>query len=211
MRKCDATECDRSAFPHEPCECTHVLDLPFNRTVQLVLTNLGIAGFGMHPVHLHGHSFQVLKIGMPPVFPTTGSVCKWEPSHAHPTCLENKDVACVNGTGCAQARWADGVPVLDMHKSPVRKDTVIVPPGGYAVIRFRTDNPGWWHLHCHMAHHMQSGMGMILNEAMVCLHLSLCTLSPVPDLCTYVCRICNTTSSHLPDSPNAVGCTTAVD
>ena len=37
--------------------------------------------------------------------------------------------------------------------------------GGYVVIRFIAENPGWWHLHCHMAHHLQSGMGMMLNEA----------------------------------------------
>ena len=42
---------------------------------------------------------------------------------------------------------------------------MVVPPGGYAVIQFTTNNPGWWHLHCHMAHHLASGMGMLLNEA----------------------------------------------
>ena len=31
--------------------------------------------------------------------------------------------------------------------------------------RFRTDNPGLWHLHCHMAHHLESGMAMLINEA----------------------------------------------
>ena len=41
----------------------------------------------------------------------------------------------------------------------------MVPPGGYAVVRFVADNPGWWHLHCHMAQHLQSGMGMVLVEA----------------------------------------------
>ena len=79
----------------------------------------------------------------------------------------------MEGTGCAKAAWRDGVPPpsLNLHGRPVRKDTVIVPAGGYAVIRFRTDNPGWWHLHCHMAHHMQSGMGMLLNEAPVREHI----------------------------------------
>ena len=41
MLACDDARCDAAAFPKEPCECTHVLDLPFNRTIQLVLTNLG--------------------------------------------------------------------------------------------------------------------------------------------------------------------------
>ena len=41
--------------------------------MRLVLTNIGIGGFGMHPVHLHGHDFAVLKIGYPPVFADTGA------------------------------------------------------------------------------------------------------------------------------------------
>ncbi len=49
-----------------------------------------------------------------------------------------------------KVRWANGTaPLLNMDH-PVRKDTVVVPPGGYAVIRFVADNPGVWLAHCHM-------------------------------------------------------------
>eukprot|EP00656_Telonema_subtile_P018246 TRINITY_DN19840_c0_g1_i2.p1 TRINITY_DN19840_c0_g1~~TRINITY_DN19840_c0_g1_i2.p1 ORF type:complete len:666 (-),score=126.12 TRINITY_DN19840_c0_g1_i2:189-2186(-) len=164
MKECDPDVCDKSPFPSQPCECTHYATVPHNYTVQLILTNLGVGGFGMHPVHLHGHDFRVLKIGFPPVFPDTGAVCKWPAGDAHPTCKQTEDIICEDGTGCAVARWNGTAPVLNRDRPPV-KNTVVVPPGGYTVVEFESNNPGWWHLHCHMAHHLQSGMGMILNEA----------------------------------------------
>ena len=165
---CDDDVCDyQSAFPNEPCACTHTKTVKYNTTVQLVLTNLGIGAFGMHPMHLHGHSFRVLYVGYPPVYNDTRTVCKWPAGAPHPECLSSDDIVCANGTGCAVASWRGGAPpagALNFDR-PVVKDTLVVPPGGYAVVRFVADNPGLWHLHCHMAHHLQSGMGMLLNEA----------------------------------------------
>ncbi len=40
---------------------------------------------------------------------------------------------------------------------PVMKDTVIVPDGGYVVLRFFSDNPGFWALHCHLSFHLETG------------------------------------------------------
>ena len=37
----------------------------------------------------------------------------------------------------------------------VKKDTVIVPDGGYTIIRFLADNPGWWFFHCHLEFHVE--------------------------------------------------------
>lgn len=39
----------------------------------------------------------------------------------------------------------------------VVKDTVIIPDGGYVVVRFIADNPGVWFFHCHLAFHSQIG------------------------------------------------------
>ena len=44
------------------------------------------------------------------------------------------------------------------------KDTLLIPAGGYAVVYFKTDNPGWWFLHCHIEVHQLEGMGLIINE-----------------------------------------------
>ena len=164
---CDDAVCDTSAFPKEPCACTHTRDIPFNATVQLVLTNLGFGDFGMHPAHLHGHAFHVLHVGYPPVYNDTRTVCKWPAGTPHPACLSNDEITCAKGTGCAVASWRGGAPpsgALNLDRPPV-KDTVVIPPGGYVVVRFIADNPGLWHLHCHMAHHLYKGMGMLLNEA----------------------------------------------
>lgn len=45
----------------------------------------------------------------------------------------------------------------------LRKDTVVVQDGGYAVIRFKADNPGWWLLHCHAAYHALAGMAVLIH------------------------------------------------
>jgi FtsP/CotA-like multicopper oxidase with cupredoxin domain len=34
--------------------------------------------------------------------------------------------------------------------NPPRRDVVLLPSNGYAIIAFRTDNPGPWIMHCHM-------------------------------------------------------------
>jgi iron transport multicopper oxidase len=35
-------------------------------------------------------------------------------------------------------------------KIPMRRDTLLVRPNGYFVIRFKADNPGIWLFHCHI-------------------------------------------------------------
>jgi FtsP/CotA-like multicopper oxidase with cupredoxin domain len=48
-----------------------------------------------------------------------------------------------------------------IHPSnPARRDTVIIPPTGWAAIAFQADNPGIWPLHCHMAWHLSGGLAM---------------------------------------------------
>ena len=35
--------------------------------------------------------------------------------------------------------------------NPLRRDTLVIPGGEYAVLRISNDNPGVWVLHCHIA------------------------------------------------------------
>ncbi|KAJ3317442.1 ferroxidase fet3 [Boothiomyces sp. JEL0866] len=49
--------------------------------------------------------------------------------------------------------------------NPTRRDTVIARGGGYAVIRFRADNPGIWLFHCHIEWHLQAGLAAIFVES----------------------------------------------
>jgi len=49
-------------------------------------------------------------------------------------------------------------------KNPPFRDTIDLPASGWAVIRYVTDNPGAWLLHCHVQWHLVSGMAVVLVE-----------------------------------------------
>ncbi|PON38425.1 Copper-resistance protein [Parasponia andersonii] len=44
--------------------------------------------------------------------------------------------------------------------NPQIRNTIGVPSGGWAVIRFRANNPGIWLMHCHLDRHMPVGFAM---------------------------------------------------
>lgn len=145
------------------CQCTYSLDLDYGDVVQMVFLNMGIGKDWSHPVHLHGHSFYVVKMGYG-IYDSTGQYVS-----------ENMDVDCRGGVDrddsfCNNATWSDSswlegnVPGLELD-SPPRKDTIHIPTGGYAVVRIKADNPGLWALHCHIELHSQHGMMMVVNES----------------------------------------------
>ncbi|XP_060573579.1 uncharacterized protein LOC132731414 [Ruditapes philippinarum] len=81
----------------------------------------------------------------------------------------SKDISCTDKFGyCSSAVWTNsswaGGRVPNMSRKPPQKDTIVVPTGGYVVIRFRSDNPGMWFLHCHIDLHNTNGMGMVIDE-----------------------------------------------
>ena len=76
-----------------------------------------------------------MKIGYPDYDPVTGNMTKM-----------NSDIKC-NSRECQRAEWSDAswkygnVSGMNVVNPPI-KDTVIVPWGGYVVIRILADNPG---------------------------------------------------------------------
>lgn len=44
--------------------------------------------------------------------------------------------------------------------NPMRRDTLTIDAYGWALLRFRNDNPGLWALHCHISWHMEAGLLM---------------------------------------------------
>ncbi|XP_078686410.1 uncharacterized protein LOC144919067 [Branchiostoma floridae x Branchiostoma belcheri] len=145
---CDKEQCLRSG-----CRCTHIIDIPYNQTIQLVMYNtFAPASQTHHSVHIHGHAFQVVAMGYPSYNKTTGRYIQ-----------PNPDVECKNEL-CTDASWRNGPPLLNLINPPL-KDTVLVPANGYTVVRFRSDNPGHWFLHCHNDQHMNEGMALVLQEA----------------------------------------------
>ena len=57
--------------------------------------------------------------------------------------------------------------------APVRRDTLLVRPLSYFVVRFRADNPGVWLFHCHIEWHTSSGLIATFIEAPTELQASL--------------------------------------
>ena len=178
---CPGRGCDHNATTH--CACTHVIDISevkIDEAVDLVITNSPGTKppnnpESSHPVHLHGHSFYVVKVGYP----------EYHPNGTYKS--PNQDIECVveeTGQECEQfitvekeidgkltrlqtVRWRNNQPpveVLDRDTNFPLKDTVIVPYGGYTVIRFIADNPGWWLLHCHIEIHQLEGMAAVVRE-----------------------------------------------
>lgn len=47
--------------------------------------------------------------------------------------------------------------------TPAGKDTIALPNNGYAVIRFRASNPGYWLFHCHFVYHHAVGMELVFQ------------------------------------------------
>ena len=160
------------------------------RIIFTVFTVAGPRGTFSHPVHMHGHSFFVVKIGLPPIDQSTGYVDCFSDDiecSTYPPVFGRCGYVTKPGNAraeytCPAPKWADGKNYI--YPSPTtngdtptptasgkidprtpRKDTIIVPAGGYAIVDIVTDNPGIWFLHCHVENHLTEGMAVILNEA----------------------------------------------
>nr|AFD97049.1 laccase 2 [Coprinus comatus] len=95
-----------------------VYTLPRGKTVEISMP--GGAPGSPHPIHLHGHTFDVVR--------SAGS-------------------STYN------------------YNNPVRRDVVSIGDANDNVtIRFRTDNPGPWILHCHIDWHLDLGFAIVFAE-----------------------------------------------
>lgn len=146
------------------CMCSHSLSLESGSEVIFVFHNSETMDTLrlVHPIHIHGHKFQVLKIGLTSVegasvFPTSDIQCSDTLSNSVSRCHDAK---------WANTSWNDykNIPDIDWENG-VYKDTVAVPPGGYVVARIWATNPGVWLLHCHRSRHLFKGMNLMLNES----------------------------------------------
>ena len=48
--------------------------------------------------------------------------------------------------------------------NPPRRDVALLPANGYLIIAFKSDNPGAWLLHCHIAWHASAGLALQVLE-----------------------------------------------
>ncbi|KAA1127516.1 sphingosine N-acyltransferase lac1 [Puccinia graminis f. sp. tritici] len=47
-------------------------------------------------------------------------------------------------------------------ENPLRRDTVVVPPASFVVIRLHADIPGAWIMHCHIGWHIAGGFAGVV-------------------------------------------------
>ena len=179
------------------CACTQVFDItdqPHGSVVELVITNRDVengASGASHPVHLHGHYFYVVEIGYP-VYNTSNG--QYESSNDEIECFNNSNnsscqsqFTTVEGSDgfVQEIRWKtmnESARVTQNGTQFPRKDTVIVPYGGYTVVRFMVNNPGWWFFHCHIEVHQLEGMAAVFKELVtdsgmyysMCINLWVC-------------------------------------
>jgi len=136
-------------------KCTHIVDLPHGKIIDLVFTNIQSDDTEQehtgHPVHIHGHSFSILYMGNPSYDSTKG----YKNAEGMSCKSYDCDYAVYNPTDSIKAKF-------NMENPPL-KDTLQIAPMHYAVVRIKTDNPGYWFFHCHTERHFTRGMGMILN------------------------------------------------
>ncbi|XP_070173598.1 uncharacterized protein [Littorina saxatilis] len=119
----------------EYCECVHKLHVNLGDVVEAVLVDEGVPWDASHPTHLHGHAFRVVAMDR----------------------LGSK-------TTLQAVKEMDARGEIKRNlRSPVLKDSVSVPDGGYTVLRFHANNPGVWLLHCHIEYHAEIGMGLIIQ------------------------------------------------
>ena len=150
------------------CRCTQIVPIATRdrytsgaeEPESILFVFSSISAFFAHPIHLHGHSFHVVYIGFGRYDPVTWHIQGY-----------TTDIDC--GTGlCANPQWANDIPLPVLARtengrvvsSAIRKDTIIIPAGGYVVVAFHADNPGFWIMHCHIEEHLLNGMAVVVQE-----------------------------------------------
>lgn len=118
------------------CECTHVYQVPLNATVEVIIIDEGYKYDANHPFHLHGHDFRVVAM-----------------ERVDATGVTLDRIQKLDETNQIKRRLS-GAPI---------KDTVTVPDGGFTIIRFLANNPGFWLFHCHIEFHVEVGMALVFK------------------------------------------------
>ncbi|XP_016918719.2 uncharacterized protein LOC108001912 [Apis cerana] len=123
----------------EPCTCAQIIKTKLNNVVELVMYDAIPVQDLDHPFHLHGYAFQVFSMGQ--FWPIRN--------------ISREDINEVIQEHTDRLRRGE-------YKNPPGKDTAKIPMGGYVIVRFKADNPGWWLLHCHFSWHHITGMELVI-------------------------------------------------
>ncbi|XP_068158066.1 uncharacterized protein Mco3 [Drosophila tropicalis] len=116
------------------CECVHVIRMPAYRPIEMVVANYMDA---THPFHIHGYTFRLVGQGV------LGNL------------NDLRNIRELDRRGRLSR--------LPEDYAAVAKDTVQLPGLGYIIVRFISDNPGFWLYHCHVELHAVQGMVAVLK------------------------------------------------
>ena len=144
------------------CWCSHKVVVAHDEVVDLVMSNIesrehkpsgAHAGHTAgHPMHLHGYRFALIAQGLASYNDYSGMKES-----------DNQTIQCESAY-CRTPKWNSKHPMPKFHlTNPPLKDTVLVPPGGFVVVRLRANNPGCWLFHCHMIKDLVDGMAMYME------------------------------------------------
>ncbi|CAK9302784.1 unnamed protein product [Gordionus sp. m RMFG-2023] len=126
---------DRPECSRQFCQCINMYRIKLGSVVEFILIDEGNNGrYDIHSFHLHGHTFRVLAQEKVGISTTLEEIKQLDVSGSLKRNLYN----------------------------PVYKNILAVPQGGYGIIRFVADNPGFWLLHCHLSFHLLGGMNVVL-------------------------------------------------
>lgn len=98
------------------CECVQILELPQKKIVDLIFINEGFGGNTSFTFHVHGYSVNIIG----------------RQNFEQP--ISRKEIISMYRNKKLRYNLKD----------PPRKDTFVVPNKGYVILRFQTDNHGYW-------------------------------------------------------------------
>jgi FtsP/CotA-like multicopper oxidase with cupredoxin domain len=131
-----------SLYPYDLHPSSVLLDLELGKTVIIVMRTSSLM---QHPMHFHGHKFEVLD------------------QYTHPY---YEDCSIFNCPLTTKYNSKEEMHRLKhMPYTGVLKDTTVIPAGGAVVIRYPVNNPGYWLVHCHIGPHKDDGMTFIIHES----------------------------------------------
>ncbi|XP_034935980.1 laccase-2-like [Chelonus insularis] len=134
---CNSTNLPARCLNMTICPCTHVVHVPLDAVVDIILIDADPIGIS-HPFHLHGFGYHVMGQGL----------------------LSNVNLSEANKKIALEL---DRKAYPRTNNRPPTKDTLAIASGGYTIVRFIADNPGWWFYHCHFLSHLYNGMGLIFR------------------------------------------------
>ncbi|CAJ0569618.1 unnamed protein product, partial [Mesorhabditis spiculigera] len=148
-----ATPCNQTLCANAPrhdlrCRCFFHLRQKLGNIIQLTLYNMhATLGLAAHPIHIHGHHVNIMKMGWPKTNSTGQVVGMNEDLNCSAPFINNGDKVL---NYCNSLEWANKTLA---QRGGARHEYL----GGYVVLRYRAINPGWWFLHCHLELHASSG------------------------------------------------------